>query len=247
MFGHERGHAQRRRRQSRLFALVTLLMLLMSLSPAGMSAMVAQSTGTQPPERALAQDAQGFIEVHVNECPPGTVGEGDALYDACHGNGEAGVDLQVTATDPAAGVDLPKTTELAGAGYGVINTGDVPAGDYRISIDLPVETNRFSFHCEYFENDTVVPSTQVDPGVFAVTLPADVNIVCDVYVVPQGEDVPAVPAANLDITMYACDQADLASDGRTWSDLSGQCTEAPTDPVTLTLVNAAGTQFETNI
>lgn len=250
MFGHKRRQTQRR--QSRILAVITLLMLLMSLSPGGMSAMVAQNAGTGAPERAVAQETgeapASFIEVHVDECPPGTIGEGDALYDACHGQGgEAGVNLQVTATDPAVGVDLPKTTELAPQGYGVINTGDIPAGEYRISVDLPVETNTLSFHCEYRDNDTVVPSSQVDPSTFSVTLPENVDIVCDVYADPQASQADEAAAANLDITVYACDRDDLGSDGRSWDDLSGACTGAPADPVTLTLMNAAGTPFETDI
>ena len=169
-----------------------LIMLMLSITPIGMQVATAQANGlpvTQ--ERDVAQGTGSFLEVHVSECEPGATGTPQQLRDTCHDNGLAGVTMTVSSTDTALGIDQDKTTQrINNAGPGIINTGTIPAGEYRVEVNLPDEGNTFVVGCEFFDRDEVVPVTPGNDRNFNVTVPQGEDVVCDLFVVP---DVPAAP------------------------------------------------------
>src|SRR5690606_22801923 len=93
-------------------------------------------------------------EVLLFDCEPGTPQDSGALTPGCT-DGRAGIDLQVTSTDPANGINLPKTSvKPSDPGPGVINTGQIPEGEYRVNIDVPMDGNQFFFECRTRGADT---------------------------------------------------------------------------------------------
>lgn len=212
---------------------VTVLMTVLSLSPLGLQVAAAaaqpQSQAQQQPQSA--QQGQQYLEIHVVECSPGTTGTGESLFDACHANGLNDVGVRIASTDPALGIDQDKTTErVGGAGPGIVNTGDIPAGEYQVTIDVPAEGNAFSVYCSVAEGEDVVATTPDNAAQATLTL-TGADVVCDWYVLPQS-------LAQIDIAMYACDGAALPGDGRAWEDLSAACT-TPAQDVAVNLTSLA--------
>lgn len=236
----------RSRTSSRAMAWLGLLMLMLSLTPAGMQVAAAQNAGLPVTQDQVAQGegepgTGSFLEVHISTCQPGTTGTPQQLRDICHDSGIAGVQMTVRSVDPALGIDQPKTTErVNGAGPGVINTGTIPAGEYRVELVAPIENSTFVVGCEYFDRDESVPVNPANDQNFNVTVPQGEDIVCDLFVIPNPEAKPA----SLEITMLQCDRAALPGDGRTFEDLAGPCATVPTGPVELTLADSSGTVTE---
>jgi hypothetical protein len=229
------------RTSTRVMAWLGLLMLLLSLSPAGMQVAAAQGAGLPVVEADIAQETESFLEVHVSTCEPGTTGTPQELRTICHDNGIAGAQMTVRSVDPALGIDQLKTTErVNGLGPGIINTGTIPAGEYRVEQVLPIQDATFVVGCEYFDRDESVPVNPANDQNFSVTVPQGEDIVCDLYVIPNPEAKPA----SLEITMHQCGRDALAGDGRTFEDLSGPCATVPTEPVELTLTDGQGGQTE---
>ncbi len=224
----------------RVISLLGLVMLLLSLTPAGV---FAQSGLTTVGEVAEIDSSRvgPFLEVHVSQCDPGSPTDAAQLKEPCHENGVAGVNLAVTSVDPALGINLPNkvTTRINDAGPGIINTGDMPVGQYRVQVDLPIDTDTFVFHCELRDSDTVVP-TQADPSnaknVFLVTTTTADDVICDVYVIPP------TTQPTIEITYRECTRANLPGDGRTFADLDPNCTTISTDPPTFNVrdLNTSG-------
>ncbi|MCA9833555.1 MAG: hypothetical protein KC435_06405 [Thermomicrobiales bacterium] len=220
----------------RLVSIFGLMLLLLSMTPFGVA---AQSGLTAADEVAQALD-QAWIEVHVSGCDAGSPLDASQLKEPCHENGLAGVNLQITSTNEAIGVNLPNkvTVRENGVGPGIVNTGELPLTEYRIQVDLPTDENAFVFHCELRDSDTVVPVT-ADPNgaanVFLVTTTGEDNVVCDVYVIPSAQP-------TIDITYRECTRADLTGDGRTFEDLDGKCATVSTDPPTFNVrdLNTSG-------
>ncbi|HVL25660.1 MAG TPA: hypothetical protein VM450_16345 [Thermomicrobiales bacterium] len=230
-----------------LFAWLTVLMTVLSLSPAAAELAAAQPQPPAQDQAAAAQDAAQYLEIHVVECPPGTTGTGQQLFDACHANGLDGVDVQITATDPALGIDQAKTTtRVNGEGPGIVNTGDIPAGEYEVTVDLPADAYTFWNYCSVADGDEVVPATPDDAATATLTL-SGTDVVCDWYAIPRAqqntpvttpENTPAPDLARIDLSVYTCDEAALDTDGRAIADLSAGCT-TPASNVDLTLMSDA--------
>lgn len=223
--------------------LLTVLMLLMSAF-SGFSALAAPESGEQSAERA--QGTGSFLEVHVVQCPPGATGNPDELKPQCHDNGMAGVNIQVTSVDPAAGIDQAKTTQQpADPGPGIINTGTIPAGEYTVAADLPQDGTTFMVGCVYFEGETKITPNPTNASTFTVDIPQGIDVVCDLYVIPSGdapaENAPQAETASLSIAVHACDRADLPSDDRSFETLDPNCTDLPANPITMHLAGADGT------
>ena len=159
---------------SRAMAWLGLVILTLSLSPVGLQVAAAQANG-QPVVQDRGDVAQGtgsFLEVHVVECEPGVTGTAQELRDQCHDNGLAGVTMTVRSVDPALGIDQDKTTErVNNAGPGIINTGTIPGGEYRVEVNIPDEGNTFVVGCEFFDRDEVHPVTPDNDQQFNVTVP----------------------------------------------------------------------------
>lgn len=207
----------------RWVSLYGLFMLLLSVTPAG----VAAQSGLTP-VGDVAQDTGMGIELLLVDCPMGTEGDPRDLIPGCL-DGRAGLNVDVTSTDPTLGIDQDKVSEKpSDPGPGVINTGQVPLGEYRIAIDLPVEDNSFFYECHIRGTETAVPLTQ-DPAAanaFTVNTDASADVVCKAWIVPSGEN------PTMEITYRECARADMPSDGRSFEDLQANCTNISTDPPT---------------
>jgi hypothetical protein len=229
---------------SRLMAWLGLIMLALSLTPAGLQVAAAQSSGLPVVEERgdVAQGTGSFLEVHVVECEPGATGTPQELRDECHENGMADVTMTVRSVDPALGIDQDKTTtRINNAGPGIINTGTIPAGEYRVEVNLPDDGNTFVVGCEFFDRDEVVPATPGDARNFNVVVPQGEDVVCDLFVIPDPEPV-APQLASFDFTVTTCERADMPGDGRTFDELAANCVSQPEEPVEFTLVRPDGTE-----
>ena len=227
-----------RTRRIRLVSILGLLMMLMSITPMGIA---AQSGITIGDDVAQATTGPG-IELLVGECPPGAPADPSDLVPGCLENGIANLNVQVTSTDPALGINLPKVTErINGAGPGVINTGAIPVGEYKLALDLPVDQNNFFFECRIRGTETPVPVSPSPDGaknafLVSTTEGATEDIVCSAFV------TSTVPQPTIEITYRECAAADLPGDGRTFEDLDPNCTTVSTNPPTFNVrdLQAAG-------
>ena len=233
-------HHKGTRRGPRVVSWLMALMFVVSLTPAATAVMAAPANQAAP--EAAAAQAGSFLEVHVSECEPGETGTPQELRDRCHDNGLAGVQMDVSSIDPALGINQvdKTTTRINDAGPGIINTGEIPAGDYNVAVDLPTEGNSFVVGCEVFESDQVHPVTPGDEKDFQVTIPQGVDIVCNLFVIPTADGQQAPDSlATLDFTVQWCDRGDLDGDDRSFDQLSANCTDlaapptAPETPISL--------------
>ncbi len=229
-------------KRTRLVSLLGMLMLLLSITPMG----VAAQTGITPAGE-VAQTTGPAIELLVGQCPVDAPADPSDLAPGCLQNGLANVNVQVESTDPSLGITQPKVTEQPQVpGPGVINTGVIPLGEYKVTVDLPVEENRFFFECRQRGTETAVPVTASPDGAvnsFLVTTSGTVDIVCSAFVTPT----QAPP--TIEITYRECTRADLQGDGRTFEDIDPFCTTVSTDPPTfnvrdLNVANQPVTQHE---
>ncbi|HWV23067.1 MAG TPA: hypothetical protein VNZ58_02670 [Thermomicrobiales bacterium] len=221
-------HTARRRRTRgapHFLTWLAMAMFLVSLTPA---ATYASAGRPSPKAVETAQDTQ-YLEIHVASCPPGTDPDSAGLYNLCHDNGIADVD--VTVTGP--GVDQTiSTTQESGVGPGKARFDGVVAGDYVVELGIPGDLSAFSVYCSDADSDARVTANPDDTKTSTVTVPDGLSVVCDFYVIPQGG---TGTGATLDFTVTTCDRADMPSDTRTFADLSANCTDKPTQPITLTL------------
>ncbi len=212
----------------RLASILGLLMMLLSMTPMG----IAAQTGITPAGE-VAQGTGPAIELLLGECPFDAPQDPSDLQPGCLQNGMANVNVQVTSTDPALGINQPKVTQQPQVpGPGVINTGAIPLGEYRVSIDLPTDEYRFFFECRERGTETAVPVSASPDGAsnaFVVTTAGTADVVCSAYATP----LKAPP--TVEITYRECTRADIPGDGRTFEDLDPNCTTISTNPPTFNI------------
>lgn len=212
----------------RWVSLIGLFMLLMSVTPTGMAAQIGL---TPVGEVAQTEDLpMGMgIELLVVDCPPRAPDDPSDLIPGCT-DGPAGLNIKVTSVDPALGIDQDKVTEKpSNPGPGVINTGEIPLGQYRLALDVPTEDTRFFFECHLRGSETEVPTSPSPDGAanaFLVENSADVDIVCRAYVIGGGDDL------TMEITYRECNRSDFPNDNRGYEDLRDNCTNISTNPPT---------------
>lgn len=219
---------------------LTIIMTLLSLSPVGFEVAAAQPQPGSDVQPALAQTGEpASLEIHVSACPPGTTAaDGGVLYNTCHSNGA--IDVPVTITGGT--VNLTNSTAAAPGGYGVVNTGDIAAGDYAVSVDIPGDMNSFFVYCSEAASDALVtanPNNATTAAAQTTVTMAGVDAVCDVYVLPQGGAQP--DTATLTFDVRACDRTALSGDDRSWEQLSANCTGMPDPAFELELTPVGGT------
>ena len=217
-----------RTRRIRVVSILGLFMLLLSITPMGMAAQTGITPGD---EVAQTTPLTGpAIELLVGECPLDAPADPSDLVPSCLQNGMASVNVQVTSTDAALGIDQPKVTvQPQVPGPGVINTGAIPLGEYKVTIDLPVEENRFFFECKVRGTETAVPVTASPDGAanaFLVTTSGTADIVCSAFV------TSTIVPPTIEITYRECDRAALQGDNSAFADLDPFCTTVSTDPPT---------------
>lgn len=208
----------------RWVSLLGLVMMLMSSTPMGVAAQVGLT-----PVGDVAQGAGQAIELLLVDCPPGAPEDPSDLIPGCT-DGRANLNISVTSVDPVLGVDLPKVSvKPSDPGPGVINTGQIALGEYRIEIDLPEESNSFFYECRLRGTETAVPTSAPADGAenaFVVQNDANVDVVCQAWITPAGEN------PTLEITYRECSRGDFTDSNRTFEDLDANCTNISTDPPT---------------
>lgn len=147
------------------------------------------------------------IEVHARTCPEGYAGE--TFFQDCHD----------TVPDPgfpftfADGVTQDGTTNENGN----VGFANLPAGTYAITGGAPGEFTDLAVYCaigtEADPNQEQIPVDDVTGGV-QLDLPEDTNVICDWYIIPQGQQGDQTPTATaapdtFDLPIYTllCDTA----------------------------------------
>ena len=225
----EEGNRMSINRSARMrwVSMIGLIMMLFSITPMG----VAAQNGLTPTGDVAQAEPGPAIELLLVECPPDAPADPSDLIPGCD-SALIGTNVNVTSVDPALGIDLPKTSVAQnpdGTGLGVINTGEIPVGEYRLAIDLPTDQNNFFFECRQRGTETEVPVTPSADGAanaFQVRNDGDVDIVCQAWVTPSG----AQP--TMEITYRECSRSDFPNENREITDLQANCTGIATDPPT---------------
>lgn len=214
-------------------ALVTLMSATLASAP-----VVAQEQSEAETQTGETLDqGAAAIEVHVSSCD--TDYAGSNIFDDCHGNGLAGVNVILTSADDT--TDQAKTTEqVQSPGPGVVQFGNLSAGNYTIALDVPDQNQRFVTYCSLADSDQVVPMSPGNERQGQVEVAADQTVICDFYVIPGGAsdgDPESRDQAQITINPVTCPQE---TDPQSGIDaLVDTCSE-PVDNVTFTLGDASG-------
>lgn len=216
-------------RRTRWVSFLGIVMLLLSATPIGVAAQV----GLTPVGEVAQADAGMGIEVLLVDCDPGAPNDPSDLIPGCT-DGRANLNINVASTDPALGIDQDKVSvKPSNPGPGVINTGAIPQGEYRVQIDLPTEDYRFFFECRTRGADTnnvdVRPVPDGAQNAFLVNNAADADVVCQVWITPNAGN------PTMEITYRECDRADMPTDGRSFEDLQANCNTVSNDPPTFSV------------
>src|SRR5690606_19761699 len=75
-------------------------------------------------------------------------------------------------------------------------------------------------------NVPVTPAPDGAPNAFIVNNDANVDVVCQVWITPAGEN------PTMEITYRECNRGDFPSDSRTFEDMQANCTGVSTNPPT---------------
>ena len=205
-----------------LVALIVALSALMAAAPMAMPAAAQTGAGT------------GAIEVHVAECPPGY--EGGDHFNDCHAIGVIGADVSITG--PA--IDSKATVDAGGPG--VVQFGEIPTGNYLVSVDVPNSGQSWVSYCSLDASDTEIPLAPENSSSGSLDLAEGQTIICDFYSIPPVEDdsdadPPAADPASLTVDPVVCPTGtDPESE---FEDLEGLCAETVED-VTFTWGDASG-------
>jgi len=130
-----------------------------------------------PPE----EPALFSIEVHVAACEPGYAAA-DFFAD-CHGRGAPNV--TVTLESPDGAVRASSITEVTAEDTpGIAVFGELPPGEYVITIDIPGDAADFESSCSADNGATAVPLAPEDTNQSTATFAAGQAGVCDWYAIP---------------------------------------------------------------
>jgi hypothetical protein len=174
-----------------------------------------------------------WLEVHLAACPAGY--DGSDFFDNCHGNGLA--DHTISLKGPNGYSDAAQTVMPNDPGPGVARFEHLDAGKYKVTEDIPGDTDTYFAYCSMADSDQQVAFTYDDSTSESIRLSiADgEQIVCDLYIVPnkpsEPTETPVAGTGKLTVTKYTCPTGESVDD---YSDLSNDCTNA-TDGVTFTL------------
>lgn len=228
------------RRQPRVLAWFAIIVLLVQMSPVGAIASLAAPTDPGDPASTAQETPGSYLELHLMKCDPGATGTPQQLRDQCQRNGLVGTNLTITSvTDPA--VVFTKTTVGTNTGYGVVNTGEIQPGDFKVDIQLPDDGSRFVVACRDVASQNDTPVTPTDAKAFTATVPDGVDVVCDVIVVPPADqNLPSITT-----TVWECSRADFPSSSRSREDLTQFCATHPATPRVLTIQGQSGTTSQT--
>lgn len=145
-------------------------------------------------------------------CPPGTT---ENYYETCFDDRLADVTFELDG--PGDFTDSGVTND-----DGEVYFPEVPAGDYRISEDIPGGGNDIFVYCAIIDGDRL-PVEFNNQGGIDITIPGGAQVACDWYNIPEEQPEPA----NLTLQAFACPEG-------TSGDYAAQCTE-PLQDVTFEL------------
>jgi hypothetical protein len=214
------------RGEARALRMMAILGLALGLLMANGSVVTATPEGGAdgPPE-----ESQLFsIEVHVSACEPGYAGTD--FYADCHHRGSPNVTVTLASTD--GNVSASDTTEVtADQGPGIATFGELPPGEYVITIDIPGDVADFESYCSADNGDTAVPLVPEDTNQSNATFTAGQAVVCDWYAIPFDQGPPENPenpenpeSAEISLEVRACD-VEFDSGGAGSADFFAACPE----------------------
>ncbi len=202
-------------------------------------ALVTLMTAMSTAAPVAAQDdppaGDSSIEVHVAACEPGY--DPNDLFNDCHGNGIADVQVRLTSADGA--LDQAKATvQPSASGPGVAQFSGFTGGSYMIDLDLPAQGADIFTYCSLAESDEVVPITPENRPRGLVTVSDGEAVICDFYILPAAQ-VPAQiqqpeqpdDQASITIDTLSCPEGTDPTSG--FDELLAECTE-PLDDVAFT-------------
>ncbi len=171
---------------------------------------------------ATAQEGMSSLEVHDRICPEGY--EGSNYFEDCHD----------TVPDP--GLPFTFTNEDTGETYsdttnenGNVGFANLSAGTYTISGGAPGEFANHAVYCavgtEGNSNQQQIPVTDVTTGV-QLELPADTNVICDWYDIPENlaGTAPAAGDSSIEVHNRICPE------GYEGEDFFADCHDNVPDP-----------------
>lgn len=153
----------------------------------------------QPTVEPVDPAAAATLDVHLAECPAEYVA-GDTMYDDCHGNGIAGIPVQLSSTNGYSGTLA--STVLETPGPGVARFTDLAMGTYTVSASLPSHATYFTY-CSDDAFVEVPSSFDAANRTLMLDLAAGQIVTCDWYVVPNQVE-PAVGTSYLEIHALQC-------------------------------------------
>jgi hypothetical protein len=153
----------------------------------------------EPTAEVVEPAANATLEVHLAECPAGYL-PAETIYDDCHGNGLAGIPVQLSSSNGFSGTIATSVPESPGPGVASFtNLGD---GTYTIGANVPVDASFLT----YCSDDAFieVPSTFDDASrTLSLELAAGQIVTCDWYVIPS-EVEPVVGTSFLEMHALGC-------------------------------------------
>jgi hypothetical protein len=190
------------------------------------------------------------IEVHVSACEPGYTGTD--FYADCHSHGAPNVTVTLSSTD--GNVSASSTTEVTAEDTpGIATFGELPPGEYVITIDIPGDVAAFESYCSADNGATAVPLAPEDSNQSTATFAAGQAVVCDWYAIPFDQGPPETPAptepsetpepsksAQISLEVRACN-AGFDAEGAGSADFFAACPELIAD-VGFTLIAESGAE-----
>ncbi|MEZ4530764.1 MAG: prealbumin-like fold domain-containing protein [Thermomicrobiales bacterium] len=142
----------------------------------------------EPTMEAVEPAATSTLDIHIAECPAGYV-PAETIYDDCHGNGVAGIPVQLSSTNGFSGTIATSLPVLPGPG--VASFTSLANGAYTVGASL-ADRSTISAYCSD-DAFVEVPSAFDDAtGTLALDLTGGQVVTCDWYVTP----IPVEPAAD---------------------------------------------------
>lgn len=170
------------------------------------------------------------IEFHVATCPAAY--DGSDFYNDCSGNGTDGVTFSVeglnTGHEDSATSSVPTSP-----GFGIAVISGLPADTYTMSEDVPGDfVSLFVYCADSPGGGPRIPTPENGSQEFDIELGAGQSVICDWYIIPDQQFVPAI----LRLTKFTCTEG---YDGSTFDQFTSDCTE-PTEGVSFNLSNGSG-------
>lgn len=216
---------------------IALAVIVATLTLSGTVSVLAQQQSeaeTQTGESRTEQTAA--VEVHVSECEPGYAGSD--LFNDCHDNGLPDVSVKLTLA--AGDTQTKATTQVQATGPGVVQFGNLSAGAYDVSIEVPGQDVQFQSYCSLADSDQVVQMSPENTRAGRLEVVDGQTVICDFYVIRGVVSDAALDSSDeATVTTDAVICPDGTDPDSNFDALKSECSE-PLTNVTFTWGDAAG-------